>query len=63
MKVVMHVKNVCTAETWCYMDADLCTVTKQNSVNFIFTFTSNDDVTVYVTNWRWRTLIPTVDGV
>jgi hypothetical protein len=23
---------------------------------------SNDDVTDYVTNWRWRTLVPSVDG-
>jgi hypothetical protein len=24
---------------------------------------SNDDVMVYVTKWRWRILVPIVDGV
>jgi hypothetical protein len=30
---------------------------KQNIV------TCYDDVTVYITNWIWRTLVPAVDGV
>jgi hypothetical protein len=34
MKVATHVKTLFTAKTRCYVDTDLCTVTKQNSVNY-----------------------------
>jgi hypothetical protein len=30
MEVVTYVKNLCTAKTWCYVDTDLCNLTKYN---------------------------------
>jgi hypothetical protein len=42
--------EVITTQTWCYLDVGLCIVTKYSSINFTFSFTSNDDVIVYVTN-------------
>jgi hypothetical protein len=30
----MYVKNLCTTKTWCYVDIDLCIVTKSNLINF-----------------------------